>query len=431
MTIDEKVHLNNLAIILGTKCNLRCGHCLGGSPKEQMTINEKYIDELITNINGIDELSFIGYEPTLYIDKMKMVFDKLISKQIRVNRFSIFTNAVMYSQKLVDLIKHYQKYVKSPDKVLLHFSNDSFHYHNHFTKEKCFDNINKYKNAFGDRCKYAIQQFDNESLIIQGRARSLDHTQLNTVNIIEIPTNNQNYKIEFRQKCEHEKNTCNNGKCIYNCIVSELILTPNGYVFIGDYMAFNSIVTNDYQFSIGHISNESLYKMVVNHNSNYKEDHNKTQMFLFKDTYSYTWNVQKALYDYLITIEKILESVKNEDKKEYIILKNSVLKSITNTQVLFNNCKNDNDKEYAIQIYELIIADYSTIISVIDSYYSFPIFKSLLSKQIEMYLYYTPFRKDKFKNTVGIDYALFMKLWNCYYKCDYDNFVSTIESIKK
>ena len=123
--------------------------------------------------------------------------------------------------------------------------------------------------------------------------------------------------------------------------------------------------------------------------------------------------------------------MKNEDKKEYIILKNSVLKSITNTQVLFNNCKNDNDKEYAIQIYELIIADYSTIISVIDSYYSFPIFKSLLSKQIEMYLYYTPFRKDKFKNTVGIDYALFMKLWNCYYKCDYDNFVSTIESIKK
>ena len=62
MEIKTKCHLNNLAIILGTKCNLKCKHCLGGNPKEKMVIQNKYIDDLIPNITGIDELSFIGYD---------------------------------------------------------------------------------------------------------------------------------------------------------------------------------------------------------------------------------------------------------------------------------------------------------------------------------------------------------------------------------
>ena len=97
-----KVHLNNLAVIVGTACNLKCKHCLGGNPNKHMVIQEKYINDLTPNITGIDELSFIGYEDTLYIEEMKMIFDKLLSAGIKINRFTAFTNAVDYSQDLID-----------------------------------------------------------------------------------------------------------------------------------------------------------------------------------------------------------------------------------------------------------------------------------------------------------------------------------------
>lgn len=36
MNIDKKVHLNDLDIILGTKCNLNCKHCAGGQPQKHL-----------------------------------------------------------------------------------------------------------------------------------------------------------------------------------------------------------------------------------------------------------------------------------------------------------------------------------------------------------------------------------------------------------
>ena len=213
MEIKTKCHLNNLAIILGTKCNLKCSHCLGGNPKEKMVIQNKYIDDLIPNITGIDELSFIGYEITFYIKEMKMIFDKLLNAGIKINRFTMNTNATIYSQQLTDLVKHYQKYVTYPDKIMIHFSDDIFHYHNGFNKEKMVKNAEKYIKELNN-CQVAIQDFnkETETLVIQGRAENLDSSYIDRIKKVIIPiTDNTNFRVEFRAKCQGKQNTCNNG----------------------------------------------------------------------------------------------------------------------------------------------------------------------------------------------------------------------------
>ena len=104
---NKKVFLNSLEIILGTRCNLKCSHCLGGDPKN-MEIQPQHIDKIIDNITGIDKLSFIGYEISLYIDKIKMIFDKLIAANTKVNRIVFCTNAVVFSQELADLFNDFR-----------------------------------------------------------------------------------------------------------------------------------------------------------------------------------------------------------------------------------------------------------------------------------------------------------------------------------
>ena len=422
---SNKVHLNQLAIILGTNCNLKCPHCLGGNPNK-MQIEEEYIDALTDCISGIDELSFFGYETTLYIDKIHMVFEKLINANIIINRFSIFTNAVSFSEKLVDLIKLYQGYVKKPERVMLHFSDDSFHYNDRFTQEECFNNIQKYIDVFGDSCQYSIQKFDKDThLLIQGRAKELSSKQTAAIPKILIPINNKNYFIEFRDKCEGIQNTCNNGNCVCNCIVTPIVLTPNGFVFSNDYLAFNAIATNDYSQSIGHICEMSLMDMVVRQNEHYDKRKDKTQSIVFRDENSYAWAIQKLIYDYLMFVENAIKAAKDVELLSYNKCKMDFSKNAEKLRILYeNNIEHDNE------LYSIILEDYSTITNILDSYFVFPFFKPLFAKQIEMYQEITPFRKGNFKEFVGIEYEQFMQLWNCYNMCDYDGYVSAFTSMK-
>lgn len=425
-----KVHLNKLAIILGTKCNLKCKHCLGGNPKENMVIQDKYIDELIPNLTGIDELSFIGYEITFYIKEIKMIFDKLLNAGIKINRFTMNTNAVIYSQQLTDLVKHYQKYVTYPDKVMMHFSDDIFHYHNGFTKEKMVKNAEKYIKELNN-CQVAIQDFnkETETLVIQGRAKNLDSSYIDKIKKVNIPiTDNTNFQVEFRPECKGKQNTCNNGNCVCNCIVSEIVMTPDGYIFVNDGMAFNAITTKNYIQSIGHISKMSLYDMVENQNKNYSQSKDKSVSIRFKDEYAVDWYVQKVVYDYVISVKQILQVVNGNDRISYNSIKANIKNEFDKIPALI--CKSNDTQaiEYANIIYRCLQADYQALISVVDSCFTFSFMKSLFIWQLGLYKnssLFNPTNGDKFYNTVGMNYNDFMELWGYYYQCDYENYKNT------
>lgn len=433
--IMTKVHLNNLGIILGTKCNLKCGHCLGGDPKKHMTIQEKYIDDLIPTLTGIDELSFFGYEFTLYIPEARMVFDKLLQAGIKVNRFDVFTNAVKYSSALVEFVKHYKNYVTYPDKVMLHLSEDKFHYNNGFTVEKWHENVQKYIKELGLN-NYMIQRFDNSvinceaaTLSICGRAKELNYEQLGGITKIDIPILNQtNQYVFFREKCEGSQNTCNNGECICNCIVSPMVLTPDGYVFKHDGMAFNALATGNYVQSIGHISNMSLYDMVQVTNKKFDESKDSTIYVLFRDESSLTWCTQKLLYDYLQNVKKILKIVNDGAYMEYLELRANIENEMNILTEKITTSTDNSEKEYANQLFKIIKLDFEAVCGFADFCF-IPLMKILFLGQIEPYKQNTPFKPDTFRNVVGIDYQLFMKRWEYYYNCDYYNYTNIIMKI--
>lgn len=423
-----KVHINRLGIILGTKCNLQCGHCLGGNPKKQMVIQEQYIDDLSTNLTGIDELAFIGFEDTLYIPEMQMVFGKILQAGIKVNRFDVFTNAVKYSPELVEFVKHYKNYVTYPNKVMLHLSEDKFHYNNGFTLEKWNENVQKYI-AELKLDNYQIQRFNNDipqcganTLCIQGRAKRLNYEQLQGVMKIDIPITDQtNQYIAFRETCEGSQNTCNNGQCICNCIVDPIILTPNGYVFNHDGMAFNAIDTGDFIQAIGHISNMSLYDMVQSTNDRFDDSKNRTLSVVFRDESSTTWCTQKLLYDYLQNIRKIFQSVNNSQYFDYLKIKDKIGNDISTLTEQISANADRQENEYANQLFKIIKLDFDTLCGVTDFCF-LPLLRRLFVKQLELYHSSSPFRRDTFLGVVGINYDLFIDLWQCYYKCDYENY---------
>lgn len=97
------------------KCNLNCVHCYGefGSPKIEcknlLTINDwkNIIRELVRN--GCLSIQFIGGEPTL-----SPYFYELVeyAKNIGVNRISVFTNATLFKEKDMEILKKYEANIR-------------------------------------------------------------------------------------------------------------------------------------------------------------------------------------------------------------------------------------------------------------------------------------------------------------------------------
>jgi hypothetical protein len=439
-----KVHLNNLAVIVGTACNLKCKHCLGGNPNKHMVIQEKYINDLTPNITGIDELSFIGYEDTLYIAEMKMIFDKLLSAGIKINRFTAFTNAVDYSQDLIEFYNHYKNYVIHPNKISLHLSNDPFHYNSGFTIEQWKKNAKKYIQEL-NLDEYAIQQFNNTeqsdafcekeveaaTLMIQGRAKQLGKTELAEIERISIPVANQtNFRVNFREKCEGKQNTCNNGNCICNCIVDEIVLTPNGYIFMNDAMAFNAIDTDNYIQAIGHISETSLFEMVQRKNEEYNSGtKDKIISVVFKDESNPVWRTHKLIYDYLFYVEQIIQSVDNSNISNYKNLKEKTQHLLSEYNDLY--ISNGKPEDYTCKLYQLLKLDFNAMCEIADNCFT-PYFKNLLSNQLKDYHKNTsPFGQKNFREIVGVYYNDFKNIWQCYYEYDFDNYAKNILSLSK
>ena len=51
-----------------------------------------------------------------------------------------------------------------------------------------------------------------------------------------------------------------------------------------------------------------------------------------------------------------------------------------------------------------------------------PIMKTLFLAQLDMYKKNSPFRRENFNRIVGIRYDNFIKLWDYYYKCDFEQY---------
>lgn len=415
METDKKVHLNSIDIILGTRCNLNCRHCAGGKPKN-MTIQEKYIDDLLDNLTGICTLAFSGYEISFYKNEIKMIFDKIKSRNINVDTIRFFTNAVFVDEELAEIFNDFRyNYTTHPKCAEFRFSNDKFHFNNGFTKEKLEENIKRYKTLIGD-CLYYENNLD-QGLSIRGNAKELKLDDIKDIDSVMIPHNGGCNYCEFRTSCKGEGLICKGAK---NCIVNPITLSPDGYIYGQDIEAFASIAEDNHLLALGHISEQSLFDIETKLIEDNQKSCRKTSAN-FQGLYDSPWQTRYVFYHYILVREKMLEACKSRDSyifADAVISYKDLRRQIVNTIDKFKSKNLNTDDLYSCLSF--IGEDYNELNEICSSAFRFSIYGSHIANIDKIERIYN--RSFFAPNNFIFDYKKFKELWECYYNCDFNRF---------
>lgn len=427
MFFIEKVHINWLNIIIGTKCNLTCKHCIGGSPKREEVLSIETVDKLIENITGIDTLFLLGYEVSLYCKKLREILDRFVTSSIKINKLSLVTNAAVYSKDLADIFNDFRyHHTAKPTEASWQFSPDKFHFNSGFTKEKYVDNKTKYKKVIGDDCHF-IENDLIDGLVICGRAKSLESSDLEDVEKITIENTAQKFSsVGFREKCEGKQNTCNNGKCICNCILSPITLVPQGYIIVGDLMPFYCMGTNDYKTALGNINKESLYDMIQRDR---RENRPNKQNIVFRDKNNAVWCVSYLIYRFI--------QIKREFRKILLNTKLDLATKQTAAIILLEGFKkiyskmDIESKAQNVEAHRKFIDNTTNAIKTEFNYlYETIFYYWLIKNRLDELDKISAFTQKGLK-LIGLDYDVFMRHWDAYEDCNFDIFKQTIDFFVK
>lgn len=123
----KKLILNELAIEVTRKCNMKCAHCLRGEAQKR-NIHKAYITKALQDISSIGSLTITGGEPTLNIPAIRFILEEL---KISVSNFYIVVNGRKSCQSLefIHLLIEMYMYQNYKDECLsmIQLSNDSYH----------------------------------------------------------------------------------------------------------------------------------------------------------------------------------------------------------------------------------------------------------------------------------------------------------------
>lgn len=128
----KKLQLNEFAIEITRKCNMKCAHCLRGEAQKR-DIHKKYITKALEDISSIGTLTITGGEPTLNIPAIRFILEELKRLEIPVSNFYIVVNgrktcqSVDFLHLLIEMYM-YQDY-KDEYLSMIQMSNDKYHSH--------------------------------------------------------------------------------------------------------------------------------------------------------------------------------------------------------------------------------------------------------------------------------------------------------------
>ena len=129
-----KIYYSRLQIELTRRCNQSCAHCCRGEA-QNVDLTKEIIDALFekNDIYYIGTLLFSGGEPTLNGEMLEYTVDKIIEKEIMIDRFLFGINGLSYSEAFVNGLNKLQNYIllksERPRRQagILMVSQDQFH----------------------------------------------------------------------------------------------------------------------------------------------------------------------------------------------------------------------------------------------------------------------------------------------------------------
>lgn len=294
---EKRLSVRRIEINFGTRCNLKCRHCLMGNP-EPMAIKPEYIDALIDNVRFIYKLILTGGEATCHISEIKMILEKIAESDVRVDHIGINSNCFEFSEELANILNDFNSnHTLTPKKSKFGYSTDKFHFEAGLTKERLEENLRKYKSILKD-FEFVGNDLDGGISII-GRAKELKKQDIDFKKGIEIPYNDGVYKLKIEDGCIHEGMS---------------VICPNGYVYSQETIANCGMANEDYRYSLGNILDAPLFDLINQYNEKNKDVREHTNM-IFYDEYNPIWVSLSLLFMTICAKRDIMNAVENDDKE--------------------------------------------------------------------------------------------------------------------
>lgn len=172
MIPKTKIYYESLNVYITRRCNLKCEFCGMGDALNQDLPYER-IDWTLDRTSGIEQLCFLGGEPTLNIPGICYMLDGLKKRSIPIRMVTIITNGTCVNDEFHKLITDLDEYVRLfsniEKPVCIAVSVDE--YHDKWTN--CVSNLYRMKSHFSEICTVARWTTDIEKI---GKAKNLSNS---------------------------------------------------------------------------------------------------------------------------------------------------------------------------------------------------------------------------------------------------------------
>jgi MoaA/NifB/PqqE/SkfB family radical SAM enzyme len=105
---------------------MRCPHCLRGK-SQNINIDTKYIDKMLSMVIGVGVILFTGGEPSLHPEITRYTVDKMKELNIPLERFSVVTNGMIANDNFISALNYINDYTIHSRKNYFSISNDIYH----------------------------------------------------------------------------------------------------------------------------------------------------------------------------------------------------------------------------------------------------------------------------------------------------------------
>ena len=180
----KKLEIETLSIEITRRCNMKCSHCMRGNARNT-DIKPEYITNILRHTRKIGYLNLTGGEPSMNVEAISFVLNKIKRRKIPVGSFHIVTNGSQTSMsdefiEVCSKLYTYQQEESYPERLdcMLEMSNDR--YHDNTCQDEVYQKLSAYP-FFSNR--YTSTNREGVALIKQGRSKSGYQVPINTIGL--------------------------------------------------------------------------------------------------------------------------------------------------------------------------------------------------------------------------------------------------------
>lgn len=162
-----KLTISSLVVEITRKCNMSCEHCMRGNAQNK-NIDFKHIDALLSQCEGIGNVTFTGGEPSMNVPAISYFLERAKELNISIDSFYIATNGMTISEEFILACLRLYSYSYSKDMCAVHVSNDVFHANEGSYNTELLDGLSFFYRKFSEE-RYDYDRY--RALISEGRAK--------------------------------------------------------------------------------------------------------------------------------------------------------------------------------------------------------------------------------------------------------------------